>query len=392
MIRAMTPWAAAAGAFVVSLDSMVNIAFPDMASSLAIAPEGVRWVIIGYVGCYAVMSFVGGAAADRVGSVSVFRAGVGVAAVGLLVAGLAPTFGWLLAGRVLQGLGSGCVYGTVPGIVSLAVLPGARGRALGRLNAVIALALTVGAPLAGVLVDAAGWRAVFLVRAPLAAAVFVWALWARVPGGAGTRPRLVALGDLLRPPVLLSGLLAFGANAGIFAIWLLAPFYLVAQRGLDATVAGWLFMLTPLGTTVAAPLAGWIADRMGMRPPMVAGLVLEAAALLALSGADASTPLPVVALALLGAGFGLGFFQVPNMTAVMAAFPAAHQGAAGGFAFLSRTLGVATGVSVLARIFAERRAVAGFEPAFAEAFTVAAIVVASAAGLAFVKVAPPRAG
>jgi predicted MFS family arabinose efflux permease len=369
---------------------MVNIAFPDMASSLAIAPEGVRWVIIGYVGCYAVMSFVGGAAADRVGSVHVFRVGLGVTAVGLLAAALAPTAGWLLAGRVVQGLGSGCVYGTAPGIVSLAVAPGARGRALGRLNAVIALALSVGAPLAGVLVDAAGWRAVFLVRVPLAAGVLVWALWVRAPAGAGARPRLVSPRDVLRPAVLLSGLLAFGANAGIFAIWLLAPFYLVTQRALDATVAGWLFMLTPLGTTVAAPLAGRVADRTGMRPPMVAGLALEAAALFALSHADVATPVAVVALALLGAGFGLGFFQVPNMTAVMVAFPPTHQGAAGGFAFLARTLGVATGVSILAQVFAERRAVAGFEPAFAEAVTVAALVVASAAGLAAVKLTSPR--
>jgi MFS family permease len=392
MIRAMTPWAAAAGAFVVSLDSMVNIAFPDMASSLAVAPEGVRWVIIGYVGCYAVMSFVGGSAADRIGSLRVFRVGVGVAAAGLLVAGLAPTIEWLLAGRVLQGLGSGCVYGTAPGIVSLAVAPATRGRALGRLNAVIALALTVGAPLAGVLVDLAGWRAVFLVRVPLAGAVLLWTLWAPTPVGTGARPRLVAPGDVLRLPVLLSGLLAFGANAGIFAIWLLAPFYLVAQRGLDATAAGWLFMLTPLGTTVAAPLAGWVVDRVGMRAPMVTGLVLEAVALLALSRVDALTPVGAVALALLGAGFGLGFFQVPNMTAVMMAFPAAHQGAAGGVAFLARTLGVATGVSVLARVFAERRAAAGFEPAFAEAFTVAALLVASAAGLALLKVSSGRRG
>jgi hypothetical protein len=125
---------------------------------------------------------------------------------------------------------------------------------------------------------------------------------------------------------------------------------------------------------------------------MVAGLALEAGALFALGRADTATPVAMVALALFGAGFGLGFFQVPNMTAVMVAFPTSHQGAAGGLAFLARTLGVATGVSVLARVFAERRAVAGFEPAFAEAFTVAALVVASAAGLAFVKPASPRSG
>ena len=63
----------------------------------------------------------------------------------------------------------------------------------------------------------------------------------------------------------------------------------------------------------------------------------------------------------------------------MAAFPAAHQGAAGGLTFLARTLGLVTGVAVLAAVFAQRRVDVGVEPAFAEAFALAALVVAAAA-------------
>jgi MFS family permease len=385
MIRGVNPATAAAGAFVASLDSMVNIAFPAMASALAVAPEQLRWVIIGYVLSYAVMSFVGGAAADRIGHGGVFCAGVGLTAAALLAGGLAPTFGWLIGARVVQGVAGGLVYGTVPSIVTMAAGVGAQGRALGRLNAAIALGFTVGAPLAGVLVDAVGWRAVFLGRAPLALAVLLWALGARRPAGAAARRVMVTPSDVLRVSVLMPGALAFGANAGIFAIWLLAPFYLVSSRGLDAGLAGWLFMLTPLGTALAAPLAGWAADRFGIRGPMVAGLSVEATSLLVLSRSDAATPLVVVALALAAAGFGLGIFQVPNMSSIMRAFLSTHQGAAGGFAFLARTLGIVAGVSLLAHVFATRRAVAGFEAAFGEAFVIAALVVAAAAGLACVK-------
>lgn len=64
----MTRWIAAAGAFVVSLDSMVNIAFPSMAAAFRVPPEQMRWVIICYVGTYAFMSFGGGALADRGGT------------------------------------------------------------------------------------------------------------------------------------------------------------------------------------------------------------------------------------------------------------------------------------------------------------------------------------
>ena len=216
------------------------------------------------------------------------------------------------------------------------------------------------------------------MRVPLALAVFAWAL-AALPAARGAATRLVAAVNVLRRPVLAPGALAFVANASIFSVWLLAPFYLVLVRGLDAATAGLLFTLTPLGTAVAAPIAGRAADRLGGRGPMVAGLVLEALGLLLLSRADAATSPAIIAMALFAAGFGLGLFQVPNMALIMGAFSAAQQGVAGGFAFLARTLGVVTGVLVLAALFAARRASVGLQPAFGEAFLAAAAAVALAA-------------
>src|SRR5207248_2418620 len=108
----MASWLAAAGAFVVSLDSMMNIAFPSIA---------------------------GGAVADVVGHVRVFRAGLVLSAIAFVAGGVAPVFGALLAARAVQGFAGGLIYGTAPGIVSLAASPQARGRALGFLNAAIAL-------------------------------------------------------------------------------------------------------------------------------------------------------------------------------------------------------------------------------------------------------------
>jgi MFS family permease len=375
----MVRWVAAAGAFVVSLDSMVNIAFPAIAVAFGAPPERVRWVIICYVGSYAVMSFVAGAAADHVGHVRVFRAGLAFSVVGFALCGLAPTFGLLLAGRAVQGVAGGLVYGTAPALATLGAAASLRGRRLGFLNAAIGLGFASGPVLAGVLIDTLGWRAVFHARVPAALAAFGWALLVRSGGESRSAHPLVAARDVLRAPVLATGGLSFVANAAIFAIWLLAPFYIVSVRGLSASAGGVLFMLTPLGTAVAAPLAGWLTDRLGVRAPMVAGLVLEAVGLGALARAEAATPLPAVALALGAAGFGLGVFQVPNMASVMAAFPARHAGAAGGLAFLARTLGVVTGVAILAAVFAGRRAAVGFQPAFAEALTLAALAVAASA-------------
>ena len=378
MIAPVTRWIAAAGAGVISLDSIINVAFPAMAAAFAEPPERVRWVIVCYVFTYSLTAFCGGALADRVGHARVFRTGLAVTAVALVLGGLATTFDRLLAARVLQGVGGGLVYGTAPGIVTLAATPHGRGRALGFLNAGIGVGFTVGPLVAGFLIEQFGWRSTFYVRAPIALVVFGWALVA-LPAARGEGTRLVAAADVLRRSVLAPGALAFVANASIFSVWLLAPFYLVLVRGLDATTAGLLFTLTPLGTALAAPVAGIAADRLGARLPMIAGLALEALGLLLLSRGDAATATAIIAGALFAAGFGLGAFQVPNMAMIMSAFSGAQQGVAGGFAFLARTLGVVSGVLVVAGLFAARREAVGLQPAFGEAFLAAAIAVGVAA-------------
>jgi MFS family permease len=371
-------WIAAAGAGVVSLDSIINVAFPAMAAAFAEPPERVRWVIVCYVFTYSLTAFCGGALADRVGHARVFRAGLALTAIALALGGVAATFDRLLAARVMQGVAGGLVYGTAPGIVTLAATPETRGRALGFLNGGIGVGFTVGPLVAGFLIAEFGWRSTFYVRVPIALIVFGWALVA-LPATRGNGTRLVAAADVLRRSVLAPGALAFVANASIFSVWLLAPFYLVLVRGLDATTAGLLFTLTPLGTALAAPVAGVAADRLGARIPMIGGLVLQALGLLLLSRADTATATATIAGALFTAGFGLGAFQVPNMAMIMSAFSGAQQGVAGGFAFLARTLGVVSGVLVLAGLFAARRESVGLQTAFGEAFLAAAVAVALAA-------------
>jgi len=379
MIAAVTRSIAAAGAALVSLDSVVNIAFPAMSAAFAVPPDRMRWVIICYVFTYALTSLAGGALADRVGHARVFRAGVALSGLAFALGGLAPTFATFLGARVVQGFAGGLVYGTAPGLVTLAAPPAARGRALGSLNAAIGLAYAVGPLVAGVLVDLVGWRSIFHVRVPLA--LLTLALAFRLPRVAvSSSARLAASRDLLRGAVLRPGVLAFFGNAGIFAVWLLAPFYLVTVRGLDATVGGVLFMLTPLGTAVAAPLAGRLADRVGPWPLVVCGLAVEAVGLGLLGGADQRTPLPALAAVLFGAGLGLGVFQVPNMAAAMAAFGVTQQGVAGGFLFFARTLGTVFGVATLGQIFASRRLSVG-AAAFNECFVVAALAVGAVAAL-----------
>jgi MFS family permease len=243
-----------------------------------------------------------------------------------------------------------------------------------------------------VLLEHFGWAASFLFRAPLFLAVAVLAqTQVRRLGGARPARRRVALADLLRLPVLRNALLAFLSNHAQFAVWLLVPFFLIGPLGLSPTVGGLVFALTPLANALVAPLGGVLTDRVGARGPLACGLALEAAGLLAIATLTAGTSLVLVGVAMALVGLGVGLFQVPNLAQMMASFPPAQQGVAGGLAFLSRTLGSAVGVQVTAALFDARVGRDGFLSAFHVAFLAAAAVCAVGAVLAVLPGGPARA-
>jgi DHA2 family multidrug resistance protein-like MFS transporter len=378
---------AALGVFAVSLDSAINIALPAMAAAFGVGPATIRWVIICYVLTYALMAFIAGVVADRLGPVPVFTAGLGISCVVFAAFALAGSFGGVLLLRVLQGVGGGLVYGTAPALVTLWLARERHGRGLGLMSLGLGAGLAIGPLLGGVLVERLGWLWVFLARAPLMGALALLAgAMLGAPQRIGAAARIVAPRDLLRAPVLKAAALAFLSNYAQFAVWLLGPFLLVGVLGLSPITGGLFFMLTPLGTALAAPVGGWATDRGGPRWPLIAGLVIESAGLWIFSGLEVAGPLALVALGLALVGLGAGIFQVPNLAEMMAAFPAAQQGAAGGLAFLSRTLGSAAGVQVAAMLFESRGGGVGLVEAFHFAFAAAA----AACGLAALLALAPR--
>ena len=186
-------------------------------------------------------------------------------------------------------------------------------------------------------------------------------------------------------------LLAFVA---LFAVWLLAPYYLIDRRGFSAGLGGVLFTIGPLAQACAAPLGGRLADRGGGRWLAPLALALESVGLW-LTGRldDVATPARI-ALALGLGGFGSGLFLVANMHYVMAALPPARQGMAGSVVALMRTAGVVVGASVTTAVYAARLSthaylgeVGAAASAFADAFSVAAAIAGAAALLSLV---PPR--
>ena len=211
---------AAAGFLLVGLDGSVNIAFPSMADAFRVAPTSVRWVIICYVGTYAVTSFAAGVLADRLGAARVMRAGLVLSLWCFAAYALVGSFGALLALRVVQGVGGGLIYGTAPALVTLHLPHERRGWGLGWAGFGLGSGLAVSPLLGGALVGAFGWKAAFVYRVPVALLIAALATRVSEPrreGGAAWR--VVAPGDVLRWPVLHAGLLAFLGNAAQFSVW-----------------------------------------------------------------------------------------------------------------------------------------------------------------------------
>ena len=396
------------GTSVVPLDSAVNIAFPAITGSFGLPIEMIQWVVICYVLTHASLMLAFGRLGDVFGYGRVFRAGLLWNGVAFLLCAAAPSFGWLLFCRFLQGIGAALILSCAPALVTGLFPEDRRSRALAAFTMMHALGSAGGPLLGGLLVDIWGWPAVFWFRAPIAltALVFVAGLPAaplrgrREPvdiAGAGllalaistlllTLNQLQQPGRQLFPLIALCGVAAasffcfvrwegrvaqpivnldffriggFAAVNGAsvlvyltsFSVLLLAPYYLVRFTDLPLPLAGAVLAASSIGNIAASPLAGRMIERFPAAPVAAFGAVLNGAGL-SLIGSWGLGAAPIVIVAtLVLQGFGVGLFQVAYMDLVMGTLPPRHRGVAGSLAMLTRTLGVVSGATLLTLVF-----------------------------------------
>lgn len=187
--------AAVAGAFG-SLDSMLNVAFPDLIADLGRVITDVQWLVVAYVLASGGALIAAGRLGDTFGYRRMLAIGGGASAIGLLACAAAPTFPVLVGGRVIQGLGTAFVMASAPALLAGSASDDERGRALGLFQMSAAVGLALGPLVGGPLVSALGWRSVFWIRAPVGLALGLAArrslAGARptgaVPVGAGADP------------------------------------------------------------------------------------------------------------------------------------------------------------------------------------------------------------
>ncbi|MDX6227319.1 MAG: hypothetical protein QOI76_709 [Frankiales bacterium] len=150
---------------------IVNVALPTMAGDLNASAATLELVVSGYATTYAVFLVIGGRLGDAGGRRRVFIAGIAAFTLASLLCGLAPTAGWLVAARILQGAAAALVVPQTLATIQSTGDPMSRARALGWYGATAGVAAVAGQALGGLLVsaDIAGsqWRPIFLVNVPI---------------------------------------------------------------------------------------------------------------------------------------------------------------------------------------------------------------------------------
>ena len=160
------------GSSMVLLDStVVNVALPTIGRDLGASLAGLQWTVTGYTLSLAGLILLGGSLGDRAGRRRVFLIGVVWFALASALCGAAPTIGVLIAARILQGIGGALLTPGSLAIIQASFAPDERPRAVGAWSGLGGVAAAIGPVLGGWLVQAGGWRWVFLLNLPLAAAV-----------------------------------------------------------------------------------------------------------------------------------------------------------------------------------------------------------------------------
>ncbi|WP_433607949.1 MFS transporter [Prescottella agglutinans] len=377
-------WVVAAtvlGSSLAMLDgTVVNVALPRIGDDLGAEVAGLQWVLSGYTLTLASLILLGGALGDRLGRRRVFVWGTVWFATASGLCALAPDVATLVGARLLQGVGAALLTPGSLAIISASFDDDDQGAAIGLWSGLGGVAAAVGPLLGGWLVEVAGWRSVFLINLPLAAAV-VWVSARHVPETRDPHPpeRLDFPGSVLAAVAL--GALTYGlieqevwaVVAGVAAMaafvvverrsrYALVPSSLFASRvfvaanlvtlAVYAALGGVFFLLllqlqivsgySPLAAGLASlPItilmlllssrAGRWAQVHGPRIPMTVGPLLAAGGLLLMLriGPDASYPTQVLP-AVLVFGLGLSALVAPLTTAVLGSVSSDQAGIASG--------------------------------------------------------------
>lgn len=403
-------WAIIAIAMAVAMSSLdnsiVNIALPTMAADLKVSPAQIVWVVnavqIAMVATLLPLAALG----EIVGHQRVYYGGLVMFGLGALGCAFAQSFEMLVAARLIQGLGSSGMMSVNSALIRYIWPKRILGRGVGVNAMVVSTGITLGPTVASIILSVAPWPWLFAVNIPfvviaLILSVSVLPTMPRAPHkfdflgaflSAGCFGMLVlALGSAARdqPLVMTAAELALSAICGaalirrqanhpapmipvdlfripMFALSVMTaicsfatqglafvslPFLLIGTLGRSQVETGFLITPWPVVVAIMAPIGGFLADRyrVGLLGGIGLAILSFGMAMLATLPRDASVF--DIGWRMAVCGFGFGFFQSPNMKALLLSAPSSRAGGASGMVATARLTGQTLGAALAAFCF-----------------------------------------
>lgn len=390
--------------------STANVGLPTLAQVFSASFQQVQWIVLAYLLAITTLIVSVGRLGDMIGRRRLLLSGISLFTVASVLCGLAPTLWLLIAARAAQGLGAATMMALTMAFVGETVPKARTGSAMGLLGTMSSIGTALGPSLGGLLLAGPGWRAIFLVNAPLGVLAMFLArrhlpadrrdaksgrgrfdhvgtlllaltlgayalamtvgrgsfgplgiallLTAVLGAGLFVRAEARAASPLIRLAVFRDPLLSasLGTSALVSTVMMttlvVGPFYLSRALGLGEALVGLVLSVGPLVAALTGVPAGRIADRFGAHRMTVAGLAGVAVGCGALSLTSVTLGVAGYILPLVVTTAGYAVFQTANNTAVMADVGPDQRGVISGVLNLSRNLGLVTGASVMGAVFA----------------------------------------
>ncbi|MGW4755940.1 MFS transporter [Streptomyces chartreusis] len=416
------PWLVLAimcvGFFMALLDgSIVNIAIPTLIDGLDASYDQVLWIIDGYMLVFSVLLITTGRLGDIYGYRRLFLIGITLFTVASALCGLSESPDWLLAARVLQGLGGALLFPQVISSILTIFPPQLRGRAFGLFGAIVGFAPIVGPVVGGFLLAHLSWRWIFFINMPIGIVTALLAVryvpvmrpgrsnsldltgvalattgltgivlgliegerydWGTITGPISIASVIIAgvvllvlfvlwqhrrKTDSLMPLALFNARnfsvgngVGFIFQLGMIAIAFVLVLYLQTARSYSALETAAVMLPNAILTAVGSTYAGRLSDKFGGKYVLMAGLAMLTVGLLVLvASTDAHSDAWSLLPGLIIIGIASGATFAPLQQVTMDGVNPQLAGAASGVSNTTRQVGGVLGTAVLGALLSAR--------------------------------------
>ena len=388
--------------------TVMNVALPTLSKDFGVTPSDIIWVVNAYQLVVTMMLLGFAAIGDVFGYRRVFLFGVSVFVTASALCAMSSSFEMMVASRVLQGIGGACTMSINTALLRLIFPPNRLGRVMATNAVIVAVTAASGPALGGAILAVGHWSWIFLMNIPLglAALVIGWKLLPHNPPSKTPRtldgqsvvlnavffglliytieqmahdgfstllvlqgivtivigvayirrqlqiPMPILPVDLFRIPIFS---LSIGCSIACFTAQMLTlvslPFFMQHSLGLSVAQTGLLLNPWPLATTLTAPIAGRLIERI--HPGILGGVGMTIFALglcmLATLGEISGHWDLIWRMAV--CGIGIGLFQTPNNVTITTSAPIQRSGGASGMLGTARVLGQTLGTAMVAVLF-----------------------------------------